>query len=132
MKNLLVLIPFLIGCASQEEKSHYEKLLDYEGNYQYINQSSLDILASELDTTLYAVIDNAKYPLKHIGIDSFVDNQNSPVVFQRGKNNAVVSYTTEGQLFKLINKEASELKMIPRKDLLHNPDCYLFTKPLEF
>ena len=46
------LILLIVGCSTQEEKSEYEKLLDYEGTYEYVNQSTLDIVASEADTTL--------------------------------------------------------------------------------
>jgi CubicO group peptidase (beta-lactamase class C family) len=131
MKKLLLLIPLIIGCSSQKEKSQYEKLLDYEGNYQYVGETTLDILASELDTTLYAVIDKAKYPLKHITLDSFVNIQNSPVVFQRDKDNKVASYKADGQTFELINKDFEKLEMFPRKELFHNPDSYSYKRPTE-
>lgn len=129
----LLLIPIIltVGCSSFEEKSQYQKLLDYEGKYQYIGETTLDILASEMDTILYAVINKAKYPLKHIALDSFVDIQNSLVVFQRGKNNNITGYQTDGQIFKLINKNFGKLEMLPRKELFRNSDGYIYKRPTE-
>ncbi|MFT6333814.1 MAG: CubicO group peptidase (beta-lactamase class C family) [Saprospiraceae bacterium] len=129
MKKLLFLIPFMVGCSSPKEKSQFEKFLDYEGQYQYVGETTLDILASQLDTTLYAVIDKAKYPLKHIASDSFVNIQNSPVVFQRDKDNNIISYKADGQIFALINKDFVKLEMYPRKELFGNTDSYAYKKP---
>ncbi|MFT6330582.1 MAG: CubicO group peptidase (beta-lactamase class C family) [Bermanella sp.] len=129
MKKLLFLIPLLIGCSSPKEKSDYEKLLEYEGNYEYVDQTTLDIVASELDTTLYAIVDNAKYPLKHIALDSFTNIQGVPVVFERDKSNRVKGYTTDGLKFKLITSEIEKMEMFPRKELFHNPDKYVYHKP---
>jgi len=129
MKKLLFLIPLIIGCSSPKEKSDYEKLLEYEGNYEYVDKTTLDIVASELDTTLYAIVDNAKYPLKHIALDSFTNIQDVPVVFERDKSNRVKGYRTDGLEFKLITSEIEKTEMFPRKELFHNPDNYVYHKP---
>lgn len=127
----LLFIPFLVttGCYSQKQKSEYGKLLKYEGNYEYVNKTTLDFVASELDTTLYAVIDKAKYPLKHIALDSFANNQNIPVVFERDKSNRITGYKTDGQEFKRITSSIEKMEMLPRKELFHNPDNYVYHKP---
>ncbi len=129
MKKSLLLIPLLMGCSSPKEKSEYERLLEYEGNYEYVDNTTLDILASELDTTLYAVIDKAKYPLKNIALDSFANNADIPVIFERDRSNHVISYKTDGQEFKLITSEVEKMEMFPRKELFHNPDNYAYQKP---
>ncbi len=131
MKKILFFIVLIIGCTSQpqEEKSPFEKLLEYEGNYQYVGETTLDLLASELDTTLYAIIDKAKYPLKHIASDSFVNIQNAPVIFQRGENNEIISYQAGGQTFKLLTRNFDKLEMYPRKELFRNPNGYSYEKP---
>jgi CubicO group peptidase (beta-lactamase class C family)/uncharacterized Tic20 family protein len=117
------------GCSSPKEKSEYDQLLEYEGTYEYVNKTTLDIRASELDTTLYAVIDKAKYPLKHIALDSFANIQDVPVVFERDKSNRVTGYQTDGIAFKLISSEIEKISMYPRKLLFHNPDNYVYHKP---
>jgi CubicO group peptidase (beta-lactamase class C family) len=131
MKNLLFLIPLIIGCTSPKVKSELDKLLEYEGNYEYINKTTLDIIASELDTTLYAVVDKAKYPLKHIALDSFVNIADIPVVFERDKSNRVIGYKTDGQVFKLITSDIEKSEMFPRKELYHNPNNYVYHEPIQ-
>lgn len=131
MKKVLFLIPLIIGCSSKSQKSEYEKLLDFEGNYEYVGENSLDIVASEMDTTLYAVINKAKYPLNHIALDSFTNVQGSPVVFQRDKNNKVISYKAGTNYFKLISAEFDKIEMFPRKELFGNSDNYSYQKPTQ-
>ena len=131
MNRFYFLILLIVGCSTQEEKSEYEKLLDYEGTYEYVNQSTLNIVASEPDTTLYAVIDKAKYPLNHIALDSFTNIQDIPVVFKRDKSNKVISYRTSGQSFALITTDFEKMEMFPRKELFYNADNYKYEKPKE-
>jgi len=131
MNRFYFLILLIVGCSTQEEKSEYEKLLDYEGTYEYVNQSTLNIVASEPDTTLYAVIDKAKYPLNHIALDSFTNIQDIPVVFKRDKSNKVISYRTSGQSFALITTDFEKMEMFPRKELFYNADNYTYEKPKE-
>lgn len=131
MKKILFLIPIIIGCSTKSHKSEYEKLLDFEGKYEYVGENSLDIVASEMDTTLYAVINKAKYPLNHIALDSFTNVQGNPVVFQRGKNNKVISYKAGGDVFKLISVEFDKIEMFPRKELFGISDDYSYQKPTQ-
>jgi CubicO group peptidase (beta-lactamase class C family) len=131
MKKILLIIPLLIGCSSTKEKSEYESLFDYEGKYEYVDNTTLELQASVMDTTLYAVVDNTKYPLKHIALDSFVNIANIPVVFERDKSNQIIGYKTDGQKFKLISSDIEEMEMFPRKELFQNPDNYVYQKPKE-
>lgn len=131
MKKILLLIPLLIGCSSTKEKSGYERLLDYEGKYEYVDSTTLQLKASDLDTTLYAVIDNAKYPLKFIALDSFTDMQGSSVIFGRDKSNKVINYKSDGQEFKLITKNIDKTDMFPRKELFDNTENYDYKQPKE-
>jgi CubicO group peptidase (beta-lactamase class C family) len=131
MNKFHFLILLLIGCSTPKEKSKYEQLLDYEGTYKYVNKSTLNIVASEFDTTLYAVIDKAKYPLKHISLDSFANIQGDPVLFERGESNKVNGYTTSGQTYKLITTDFKKMEVFPRKELFNHPDNYVYQKPKE-
>jgi CubicO group peptidase (beta-lactamase class C family) len=129
MKKLLFLIPLLIGCSSQKEKSRYEELAGYEGKYEYIGDASLTLVASEMDTTLYAVIDDAKYPLNYVGVDSFTNAQDSPVIFQRDENGKIRSYQVDGETFAYIGPGTEKLEMYPRKELFHNAEAYAYKSP---
>lgn len=111
MKKILFLITLItIGCSSPKEKSQYQKLTDYQGHYEYVGETTLDLVASEFDTTLYAILDNSKYPLKHVEKDSFVNIRNKPVVFERDEKGKVLGYKSDGQYFKLLNRNLKKLK----------------------
>ncbi len=131
MKKILWIIPLLITCSSPKEKSEYEILLEYEGLYEYIDRTTLSIQVSSIDTTLYAIVDKAKYPLKRIDLDSFVNIQKIPVVFYRDKNNEVSGYKAGGQNFNLIDKKFEKMEMLPRKELFQNPNAYQYKQPEE-
>ncbi|MBF8149389.1 serine hydrolase [Winogradskyella sp. F6397] len=131
MKYLLLLIPLFIGCSVTKEKSEYQSLLDYEGKYEYVDNTTLELKASAMDTTLYAVIDNAKYPLKFIALDSFIDMQGSSVIFERDNSNKVINYKTDGHEFKLLTRAIDKSNMFPRKELFDNPENYVYKQPIE-
>jgi CubicO group peptidase (beta-lactamase class C family) len=131
MKKILLIIPLLIGCSSTTEKSEYESLFDYEGKYEYVDNTTLELKASAMDTTLYAIIDNAKYPLKFITLDRFTDMQGSSVIFDRDNSKKVISYKTDGQEFKLLTKDIDKSNMFPRKELFDNPENYAYKQPTE-
>lgn len=113
----------------QKEQNKFEKLTQYEGRYEYVGNTSLEIVASELDTTLYAIIDKAKYPLKLIAKDSFVNIQEQPVVFQRDQNNNIKGYKADGQNFKLITDAFDKPEMLPRRDLSGKAEDYVYQMP---
>ncbi len=131
-KFLFMISMFIVffGCTSNTEGNEFEKLAEYEGKYEYSNNTSLAIVASKLDTTLYAVIDKAKYPLKQIHLDSFVNIQNSPVVFQRDKNKRIIGYKSSGQTFDLITREYERPELLPRKELFNKAESYAYQIPV--
>lgn len=120
---------FIVGCNIPPDKTQFEKLQEYDGLYEYTNNSEIELAASKMDTTLYAVLDMAKYPLKYITKDTFKNNQNKLVVFNRTANNEVAGYRVEGQDFKKLIRDYDPLEMIPRKEMFDNPDAYTYLKP---
>lgn len=128
-KTLFLITLIIIGCSSPKEKNKYQKLTEYEGRYEYVGETTLDLVASEFDTTLYAILDNSKYPLTYIVKDSFVNIRNKPVIFERDENGKILSYRSGGQNFKLLNKEFEKMEMFPRRELFHNADNYSYEMP---
>lgn len=120
----------LVGCSNKTEKSHLETLQEYEGNYEYVGGQEIQMVASPMDTTLYAILDHAKYPMTYIETDVFRDVQDSLVTFKR-KGSKVVGYRVEGQDYKLKSKDFDKLEMVPRQELLHNPEGYVHRLPVE-
>ncbi len=129
MNKIFLILILCIGCSTQKEKSVLDKLQEYEGKYEYLGENTLDMVASELDTTLYAIIDDAKYPLKHINMDTFANIQNIPVTFGRNGEGKVNQYQVDNQTFKLIKTDFERMEMNPRKELLNNPDKYHYQQP---
>lgn len=107
----------------------YQRLLEYEGKYEYISESTLQIMASPMDTMLYAVIDHAKYPLFYEKEDTFTNIVDKPIVFQRNEQGNVKGYIFNGQSFDLITTDIEKLAMYPRKELFDHPEDYTYQTP---
>ncbi|MGB8190530.1 MAG: serine hydrolase [Chitinophagaceae bacterium] len=120
---------------SQENyKPAYAQLKEYEGKYQYSGNATLDIAASPKDLNLYAIIDEARYPLAPARNDVFLNRAKQEVEFIRDASRKIIGYKVkDGQpdrLFKLLNKEVSfpENMWYARK----NVATYKYTKPRDF
>ncbi|WP_243456821.1 DUF4870 domain-containing protein [Polaribacter batillariae] len=127
LKSFLILL-ITISCTTNK-KNKLQKLTEYEGLYEYKEQTTLNIVASGLDTTLYAILDDAKYPLKHIKKDSFLNIRKIPVVFKRDKNKSVIGYESESEYFKLLSTKIKKPEMFPRKELFKKPEKYKYNIP---
>jgi CubicO group peptidase (beta-lactamase class C family) len=117
------------SCSADKEKSLYETLSEYNGKYEYSNPSSLILAASDFDTTLYAIIDDAKYPLTYIAKDTFADPSKNRIVFLRDELHKVKSYQTGNNTFKLLAMDTGKYEWFPRKELFQNPDAYDYKVP---
>jgi hypothetical protein len=66
MKKTYVLIIFTLTtffCFSQQKyKVTYNQLKEYEGLYEYLNNTTLKIAASPVDTILLCIINESRYP----------------------------------------------------------------------
>ncbi|WP_282043346.1 serine hydrolase [Winogradskyella flava] len=111
------------------EKTSLIKLIEYEGKYEYDGESTISIIASKLDTTLYAIVDNAKYPLTYISNNTFTNMLDQVIVFQRDKNEEVISYKVSNEIFKLLTKDFERMEMLPRKKLFQHSEKYMYQQP---
>jgi len=119
------------ACTNNQKPSLYDELKSYEGLFEYSNPKTLVLMPSTYDTLLYAIVDDAPYPLTYIHRDTFETRQKQPVIFQRDAQGQVVSYTTEGRTFKLINRSVEPRDWFPRKELYEHADAYQYQVPLE-
>ncbi|WP_259070871.1 serine hydrolase domain-containing protein [Mucilaginibacter sp. X4EP1] len=101
---IIAAIIFFLPNAASAQKISYQQLKEYEGLYEFMNHSTLQIAASPADSTLYAIIKQSRYKLRYKEKDFFLNNANSPVVFLRDKQGVVNGYTTDKNTFKLINR----------------------------
>lgn len=109
MKKQYLLLLFLFsvfgGNSQQKFKITYEQLKEYEGIYEYQNNTTLQIAASPKDTILYAIINESKYPLKPSEKDIFLNMSKEKVTFLRNKTSIITGYSADEKTFNLINKK---------------------------
>lgn len=109
MKKKYVLLLFLLsvycGYSQQRFKITYEQLKEYEGIYEYQNNTTLQIAASPKDTILYAIINESKYALKPSEKDIFLNMSKEKVTFLRNNASAITGYTSQEKTFNLISKK---------------------------
>jgi CubicO group peptidase (beta-lactamase class C family) len=72
-------------------------LPDYQGAYAYQGSANLMIVAA--DTMLFAVIDEAKYPVRPIGGDRFLNSSGDTIPFRRGPDGIVSGFVERGVFY---------------------------------
>lgn len=92
-------------------------LSDYEGVYMYHGGTLLMIVAT--DSSLFAVIDEAKYPLRSIGADRFMNAGGDTIPFRRGPGGEVSGFVERAVFFprrtRVIDPAvAADVRAIPR------------------
>src|SRR4029078_256448 len=85
-------------------------LKEFEGLYEYPDHTTLKIAASPKDTTLYAIINESRYPLTAAAPDVFLNTSKDSVWFFRNTSNAITGYIAGKDTFKLISKRVRFLK----------------------
>ncbi|MBS1525120.1 MAG: serine hydrolase [Bacteroidetes bacterium] len=103
--TILFLNGFFMPAVAQ--KLGYKQRKAYEGLYQYINNTTLEIAAPPNDTILYAIINQSRYALRHKDKDVFLNNANDSVVFLRDRMGSVDGYVTDKDTFKLISRNVN-------------------------
>lgn len=72
-------------------------LAEFEGVYAYHGGTTLTIVAA--DSLLYAVLDEAKYPLRSLGDDEFLNASGDTIPFRRGPDGIVSGFVERGVFF---------------------------------
>lgn len=87
-------------------KISYAELKTYQGTYQYSDHKTLQILASPVDTMLYAMIGDAMYKLRPYNKDVFLNNGNNQVQFFR-TDSKITGYKQQNEkpdtIYKLLS-----------------------------
>lgn len=124
-----MLITFF-GYSQEKYKLSYEQLKEYEGLYEYVNNTTLKIATSPIDTTLVCIINESKYPFKALGKDLFLDSGKDTVQFFRNKKQKVAGYITDKTTFKLLDNklEFPQIMWYPRISVSKN-DKYSYQQP---
>ena len=89
---LVLLIQALFSGTGLSQTHPERDLKEFEGRYEYLNGASIQFAGSPRDGVLYAILDEAKYPLKRMSAGVFSDRDGSRVVFERGATGWVSGY----------------------------------------
>ena len=116
--TILTLTTFF--CFAQAKyKVTYDQLKEYQGLYEYKNNTTLKIAASPVDTILFAVINETKYRLTTFEKDIFLNVAGEKTIFFRNKKNVIAGYYADKDTFKLIINKVNFPKVMwyPRLNL---------------
>ena len=129
--TITVLFFIALSTSAVAQKMSYEQRKAYEGLYQYVNHTTLQIAAPPNDTILYAIINQARYALKPKAKDVFFNNANAPVIVLRDAKGAISGYTTNKDTFKLIGRNVHFPAKMWYPRMVADPQnfVYNYTKP---
>lgn len=119
---LCPLLTYALLSAQESYKISYAELKKYQGHYEYIGNSTLQMAASPKDLKLYAIIDDARYALTPAREDVFLNPGKQEVSFIRDASKNIVGYKVKddnpNHIYKLLRKNVSfsESMWYPRKD----------------
>ncbi|GAB1359032.1 hypothetical protein MASR1M31_08110 [Porphyromonadaceae bacterium] len=128
----LLILTSLLGYGQGKYKVSYEELKEYQGLYQYQNNSTLHIAASPKDTLLYAIINESRYQLMPVEKDLFLNMTKDRVEFFRDKQNKVAGYTVGKDRFAILSRNVVFPKEMwyPRLTNLQNY-TYTYRQPTD-
>ena len=87
--------PATEGTAGRAAPS--KALTDYEGVYEYQSGTKLVIVGAE--PLLFAVLDDARYPLRPLGIDTFQNAGGETIPFRRSADGSVSGFVERGVFY---------------------------------
>lgn len=111
MRTLLLLTTLLTAMnalAQQGGLSGNSLLKEYEGLYEYLDNSTLKLIVSPRDQVLYAVIKESKYPLKASTKDVFLNASGDSVFFIRDNTFTIRGYRVNDREFRYLGKVPDE------------------------
>jgi hypothetical protein len=85
----------------------YRQLKEYEGVYEYKNNSTLKIAASPVDTTLICIINESRYPFSTLTKDIFLNSTKDTVIFLRNERNKIVGCKSGNETFRKLPKKVN-------------------------
>ena len=129
--SLFILFLTSLVCFPQQKyKVTYNQLKEFEGLYQYTNNTTLKIAASPKDTILYAIIHQGKYALRPSDKDLFLNTSKQKIQFLRNKTNKLIAYISDKDTFRLLSKKVffPETMWYPRLRTAENHN-YKYQQP---
>ncbi|MDB4891571.1 MAG: beta-lactamase [Gemmatimonadetes bacterium] len=110
-------------------------LAEFEGVYAYHGSMSLAIVAA--DSIVFAIIDEARYPLRPLGADRFLNAVGDTIPFRRGADGVVSGFVERGVFFARRTPAvdatvAASVRAVPRQlGADGRPVAYVYKAPVD-
>lgn len=128
---LLPIVLVLLGGELHARQNTTQRLADYVGTYADAPGHTIEIADGD---GLFAVVDEAKYPLRPSGVDKFITIGGQLVTFPRDANGKVTGYDQDGKFHPrvstAITPEAAALAR-PRPKGQDSPANYHYRPPAD-
>jgi CubicO group peptidase (beta-lactamase class C family) len=108
----------------------FNQLKEYEGLYEYKNNTTLKIAASPVDTALICIINESRYPFSTLKKDLFLNSTKDSVVFFRAKDKKIAGCIAGNDTFKILPQKVNFPKNMwyPRLNVSKNYS-YTYKQP---
>ena len=132
MRCALLLFACIVSAApvvAQERR--WPPLRDFVGTYQVAPGQTLEIIASD---SLYAVLDDAKYRLRRVGADAFLNGSGDTITFPRSAGRRVTGYIERGVTHARLSprvRAATAALAWPRATGFANASAYRYRPPAD-
>ena len=130
---LLVAVSSLAGAQASGGGS--SSLAGFEGEFAYHGSSRIMLVAR--DSTLFAVLDDARYPLRFLGGDRFLNAGGDTIPFRRADDGQVSGFVERGAFFPRISARVdpvvvTAVRANPRPlGADGRPEPYIYRRPAE-
>ena len=123
------------SAASPRGQLQRPALADYDGVYAY--QGGTPLLLVSTETILFAVIHEAKYPLRPIGRDRFLNAGGDTIPFRRGADGSVSGFVERGTFYPrrtpvVDPTTVKDVRAVARpRDIDGRPSPYTYSVPAD-
>jgi CubicO group peptidase (beta-lactamase class C family) len=100
----------------------------YVGQYEYEGSTTIDLIAGK---DLFAVLDEAKYKLRRVVGDAFLNGAGQPVTFRRGADGSVNGFEEHGHFHRRISLQPSPAAMALAAPRAHGDTAYTYRVPID-
>ena len=131
----LAAIALLTVTGAALAQAQRASLASYEGEFAYHGGSHIVLVAR--DSTLFAVLDDARYPLRFLGGDRFLNGGGDTIPFRRSADGQVSGFVEHGVFFARLSPRVdpvvvSAVRARPRPlGPDGRPAPYIYRKPAE-
>lgn len=121
---LLLMLVAQLNLFAQQYHLTFKQLKEYEGLYEFMSHTRLSMAVSPRDSTLYLIINQARYAIKPSAPDVFLNAQKQPITFLRNSTHLVSGYISGKDTFKILNRKVVFPKEMWYPRLVADPQHY--------